>query len=177
MRLTPSTTINAMSNTELKERLQSIQHVNLENMAHEDLCQLLIHSERSRSLCLWHDHATLLKHGYIMITVHVMYDPMVFYTNDEYLRNHPGADVCIQSEIEQQEAYLLSAGSSGVEDQATLISDRINCLLNINTPVQTESEIEVTDTIRFFTGDHPALQFEQGTKMVVLTNVMPRTYI
>ena len=35
-----------------------------------------------------------------------------------------------------------------VQDQAALVGDRLEC----------------SDTIRFFTGDHPAVQFEQGTK-------------
>ncbi len=32
----------------------------------------------SRCLCMWHDHATILKMGFIMVTVHVMYDTQVF---------------------------------------------------------------------------------------------------
>ncbi len=31
--------------------------------------------------------------------------------------------------------------------------------------MKTETGIEFTDTLRFFTGDHPATQFEQGSKM------------
>lgn len=38
------------------------------------------------TLALWHDHATLLGLGVVMITVHVVYDPAVFYTQLEYDR-------------------------------------------------------------------------------------------
>ena len=79
---------------------------------------------------MWHDHATILKMGVIMVTVH---DPVVFYTEEEYEELNPGADVNIQTEV----------GSSRVEDQAALIGDRISCLLELNG----------TDTLRFFTGD------------------------
>lgn len=33
-------------------------------------------------LALWHDHATLLGPGVVMITVHVVYDPAVFYAQN-----------------------------------------------------------------------------------------------
>lgn len=39
--------------------------------------------QRTRNLVLWHDHATLLNLGCI-ITVHVAYDPAMFFTEDEY---------------------------------------------------------------------------------------------
>ena len=63
--------------------------------------------------------------------------------------------------MEQPEVYLLSTGSSSAE---ALVGDRISCLLDLKTPVRTESGTAVTDTARFFTGDHPAAQLEQGTK-------------
>lgn len=107
------------------------------------------------------DHATILKMGFIMVTVHVMYDPVVFYTDKEYEELNPGATVNVQSQVEQPEIHLLAAGSSNVEDQAALIGDRLTCLLDLSKPVQTEKGTDITDTLRFFTGDHPATQ---GTK-------------
>ena len=55
---------------------------------------------------MWHDHATILKMGFVMITVHVMYDPAVFYTDEEYQQLHAGVDVNIQAEVEQPEIHL-----------------------------------------------------------------------
>ncbi len=98
---------------------------------------------------MWHDHATILKMGFLMVTVHVMYDPLVFLTDDEYQQCHPDACIHIQSEVEQPEVYLLSAGSSSTEDQAVLVGDRISCLLDLQTPVKTESGIEVKDVLRW----------------------------
>lgn len=115
----------------------------------------------ARSLCMWHDHATILKMGFVMVTVHVIYDSTVFYTDKEYMQRNPGANVNIQSEVEQPEIHILAAGSSTVEDQAALIGDR---LLDLKTPIKTSDGIEITDTLRFFTGDHPATQYEQGSK-------------
>ena len=69
----------------------------------------------------------------------------------------------IQAEVEP-EIHLLACGSSSIEDQVALIGDRLTCLHELSKPVKTETGIEITDTLRFFTGDHPATQFEQGSK-------------
>ena len=61
--------------------------------------------------------------------------------------------------MEQPEIYLLSLRSSSVEDR-----DQVECLADVSVPLESANGIEITDTIRFFTGDHPAAQFEQGTK-------------
>lgn len=164
MRLAPTSTVFAMTEMEIKDTLQKAHFSDLEGLSHEQLCQLLLQSQRSRHLSLWHDHATILKMGFLLVTVHTMFDPLVFLTDDEYKHTHPDACINIQAEVEQPEVYLLSAGSSSIEDQAALVGDRISCLLDLDTPVKTESGIEVSDTLRFFTGDHPATQFEQGTK-------------
>lgn len=58
---------------------------------------------------------------------------------------------------------MLSLGSSSVEDQAALIGDRVECLTDLSIPLDREKG-KIKDTLRFFTGDHPAAQFEQGTK-------------
>lgn len=84
MRLSPMSTINAMTTAELTERLNTMGYIECDTMTHEELCQLLVCCERTRSLALWHDHATILKTGFIMLTIHVMYDPITFYTNVEY---------------------------------------------------------------------------------------------
>ena len=161
MRLTPTSEVESMTRVQLTERLTALD---CDGMSREELCQQLINFQRSRSLCMWHDHATILKMGFIMITVHIMYDPIIFYTDEEFQQLNPGASINIQSEVEQPEIHLLSLGSSSVQDQAALTGDRIGCLLDLSNPVQTEDGEKITDTLRFFTGDHPATQFEQGTK-------------
>ena len=160
MRLTPESTIATMTKPELLKRL----NMNCDGKSEEELRELLCQAQKSRFLCMWHDHATILKMGFVMVTVHIMYDPVVFYTEDEYLELHPGVDVNIQAEVEQPEIHLLALGSSSIEDQSALIEDRLSCILDLSEPVKTETGIEITDTLRYFTGDHPATQFEQGTK-------------
>ena len=94
-----------------------------------------------------------------------MYDPVLFYTDEEYSQLNPrSAGLNIQAEVEQPAIHFIALCSSTVQDQAALVGDRLSCILELSEPVITDSGIEVRDTLRFFTGDHPAVQFEQGTK-------------
>ena len=58
---------------------------------------------------------------------------------------------------------MLSLGSSSVEDEAAFVEDHMECLEYLFVPLDTEDRT-IADTLQFFTGDHPAAQFEQGTK-------------
>ncbi len=60
---------------------------------------------------------------------------------------------------------MIAMGSSSIEDQAALISDRVEYLLNVSTPLYTSEGIEIHDHVKLFTGDHPAAQFERGMQM------------
>ena len=59
---------------------------------------------------------------------------------------------------------MLSLGESSVEEQAAVIGDRIDCLQDLSLTLDAGNEMQIKDTLRYFTGDHPAAQFEQGTK-------------
>ena len=165
MRLTPTAVMSNMTDSQLTDRLKTIGYPMCDEMSHQELCKVLSSCECSRSLAMWHDHATILKRGVIMVTVHTLYDPAVFFTDKEYQEmNNLQHAICIQSEVEQPEIYMLSLGSSSVEDEAALVGDRVECLGDLSIPLETEEGMKITDTLRFFTGDHPAAQFEQGTK-------------
>ena len=62
-------------------------------------------AQRRQCLVLWHDHATILSTGFLMITVHTLYDPAVFLTNSEYQQCTQIA-VDIQTEVEKPEIYM-----------------------------------------------------------------------
>ena len=68
--------------TELYKRLSLLGELNLnENI--NDMKEKL-KSERSRHFVTWPDASVIANHGHILFSVHVMYDPAVFYTSDEY---------------------------------------------------------------------------------------------
>ena len=71
----------------------------------------------------------------------------------------------VQAEIEQPEIYLLAMGSSSIEDQASVVADRLECLQDLSTPVLASNGVEINSRHpMFFCGDHPAAQFERGTQ-------------
>ena len=109
MRLTPTAVIMNMTDSQLTDRLKTIGYPLCDGMSHQQLSEALSSCERSRSLAMWHDHATILKRGVIMVTVHTLYDPAVFFTDSEYQEaNNLQQAICIQSEVEQPEIYMLS---------------------------------------------------------------------
>ena len=75
----------------------------------------------------------------------------MFYTDMEYHQKNPNnPTVSVQSQVEQPEIYLLSAGSSTVEDQSALIGDHLDCLSDLSDPVERNNGIQITDRLRFF---------------------------
>eukprot|EP00731_Ephydatia_muelleri_P036155 Em0207g2a len=71
----------------------------------------------------------------------------------------------IQSEVEEPELYLIAINPSTIEDQASIIPDRVADLHDLKEPILSTAGIPVQDVLRFFTGDHPAAQFERGTQV------------
>ena len=107
-------------------------------------------AQRTRHLLFWHDHATILSKGYLLVTVSTLYDPLVYLTEEEYA-NKIGKPVDnLQEIIEQPHIHLLTLGGSSVSDQIATIADRTDCLLELETKVVTSQGIEVSDIARFF---------------------------
>ena len=133
-----------------------------DTLTEENLRETLSQKERTRTLGMWHDHSTILGHGYVLVTVRVLYDRAVFKTESEL----QGLETFhnLQSFIEEPQIHLLAMSSSCAEDQASLIQDRLNCIRELSTCVCTSKDISVTDRLVFFYGDKPAAQFERGTQ-------------
>ena len=112
---------------------------------------------------MWHDHGTIHGLGCIILTAHVVYDPAVFYIQAEY-EAKDGKCPSTQSAIERPVIHIMAAGSSSVEDQLALLQESLDCLDDLSTTITStgtststsSSNIAVTDTLRFFIGDHPA---------------------
>ena len=93
-----------------------------------------------------------------------MYDQAVFITQEEYDTTN-SKPLSVQSFVERPALYIIAAGSSSVEDQVTILPDRIDCLRELSIAVESQNGVPVTDKLRFFIGDHPAQQFERGTQL------------
>ena len=88
--------------------------------------------QRTRTLAMWHDHSTVLQQGYILFAVWIVYDPAVFFSEDECKAKPHLSVKNIQEEIEQPMIYMIAPSSSSAQDQLSLIGDRIECLLCVS---------------------------------------------
>ena len=140
------------------------QHLSITSDSVDKMRELLATKQRTRTLVLWHDHATLLGRGYILLTIHTLYDDMVF-KSDEQITTTCSSKAHIQTLVEQPMVYLIALNSSSIDDQVAIIPDRVECLYDLNQPIVSSKGIEVRDILKFFTGDHPSQQFERGTQM------------
>ena len=106
MRLQTDEEISSMSVDDVQGKMSQLNEnpPDSEDELHERFKML----QRTRTLALWHDLATLLGLGVVMITVHVVYDPAVFYTQSEW----DDQSLNLQSTIESPSIYMLCIGSS-----------------------------------------------------------------
>ncbi len=105
--------------------------------------------------------------GYILIT-EVFYDSAVFKEN-------------VPSLIEETEIHLLAISSNNkdifnyfsyyiiafscIEEQEAFILDRLECVREMSTEIQSSGNVHILDRLLFFfTGDKPVAQFERGTQ-------------
>ncbi len=131
------------------------------DLSEESLRANLKQCERTRTVGIWHDHSSILGRGYILLTAKILYDPAVFRSKTDTT----GKINDIQAFIEEPEISILAISSSTIEDQAALIGDRVDCMIELSTEVTTQSGIPITDRLMFFYGDKPAAQFERGTQI------------
>lgn len=161
MRLHTDEQISAMSVEDLRDMMSKLNEIS-PNCEHE-LRERFKELQRTRTLALWHDHATLLGLGVVMITVHVVYDPTVFYTQSECISSN-SQSFNLQSTIESPSIHMICVSSSSMEDQSAFLQDRIDCLNSLLEDVTASNGLTISDKLRLFVGDHPAQQFERGTQ-------------
>ena len=99
MRLQTGEQIYAMSLATLRSTADQYHHHLSPDTTIEELRTTIKNFQRLRSLILWHDHGTILGLGCILITVHVAYDPAIFYTQSEYEEKY-SQSLSIQSLVE-----------------------------------------------------------------------------
>ena len=56
----------------------------------------------------------------------------------------------LQTYIEEPEIHVLAMNSSSIEDQAALISDRMECIRQLNTDLKAADNIAISDKLLFF---------------------------
>lgn len=160
MRLNTDSELEGMNREQILQLLSIAHHSTPNSWSTAQLQAEIMSIQRTRNLAIWHDHSTILKTGYILFAVWVVYDPAVFFTDKEC-----GIGSNIQETVEQPTIYMLAPSSSSPSDQLALIPDRVECLQELTNPLKSSNGITVLDRMRFFCGDKPAQQFERGTQI------------
>ncbi len=164
MRLMTNEQIELLNRSELTDLMNRAHHPVSDTASIGELQLQLARLQRTRTLAFWHDHSTILQQGYILFAVTVLYDPAVFFTEEELKAYQGRAPRNLQEEIEQPSIHMIAPCTSAVSCQLALTPDRIECLKELSEPI-THNGIPITDKARFFFGDKPAQQFERGTQI------------
>ena len=117
--------------------------------------------ERQRHLLVWHDHSTVANHGHLVFMVSCIYDPAFHLTPQEY-HQKTGKWIDIQMEVEKPEIYIAGRCRSNDVEQLAYIETRCDCLSKLANQMDVSPGVPVTDVMRFFKGDGPAVAFETG---------------
>ena len=163
MRLNKDENINNIPTSEIKSVLNKHTNIDTKSLTRSELESSFKILERTRNLVMWHDHSTLRSYGLLLITIKTVYDPAVFYTNEE-LKSTDHEKLFIQEIIEKPEIHIVGFSTSSPSSQANFIPDRLDCLTDLNEIIKTPTGIVITDNMRFFIDDKPAVQFERGTQ-------------
>jgi len=118
MRLSGDREIELLSHEEAQALLQNMQCEG-SGLSLAEMKETIRKYQRSRMICLWHDHGTDLGSGIILVAAHIIYDLAVFMTTHKYHLT-PGLKVhSVQTEVEMPEVHLIALGTSSAEDQAS----------------------------------------------------------
>ena len=121
MRLHSDSEIESMSKDDVLSILQIGAQYSMHQFVNapvEDLKACLAKFERNRTIWFWHDHSSLASHGVLAVMVGVVYDSLVFKTENEVKQN-------VQECIEEGAIHMLAHCSAMLEDEATLIPERL----------------------------------------------------
>ena len=138
MRLHSNNEIATMTRERILELLHMVDGSEHTNYSTDELREILTHNEQSRSLCVWHDHSSLVSHGIIAVMIGIMYDPIVLLSESE----SPG----IQEFVEEGEIHFVAHGTSSPSDQLAIVPERVAELEGLSEPVRTENGIQVKET-------------------------------
>ena len=124
-----------MTASEVHAKLRCYNITVPDNITTAELQLTLANYQRTRTLAIWHDHASILGSEYILVTVGVIFDSAVFMSEAEYQAKTGKSLNDIQQIIEEPYIHMIAACSSSAEDQAALIADHFECLSDFCKPL------------------------------------------
>jgi len=163
LRATSDQCIEDMSEEQLVAKLKNLNELNgIDTNDSHQMKQKLKEVERTRHLMIWLDNSTVANSGYLACLVTCLYDPAVYYTNEEF-KEEFGKSVNIQKIIEEPEVHFIAKCGSSDNEQLLYCQERLKCIVDLkNNCTEQSSHIKYTDKMRFCHGDSPLRAFEAG---------------
>ena len=112
MRLLTHDQIKSMNREDIIATMNMAHHKPTSEASVVELKETLSHLQCTRTLAMWHNHSTILQTGYILFAVWVVYDPAVFYTQDEGARRQTSyTNRNIQSLVKERMICMIAPSS------------------------------------------------------------------
>ena len=162
MRLHSDSEIEQTSREDVLSILQVGARFSMHQLKHatkEELKAVLAQFERNRTIWIWRDHSSLASHGIVAMMVGVVYDSIVFKTENEIGQN-------VQEFVEEGEVHIVGHGSSSLEDQATLIPECLAELEDLTDDVTSSSGSKVLTLCVFSRGTNLQHNLKLGCLVV-----------
>ena len=140
---------DAMTREEIMKRLKQLGESAKVSEAAElnDTKEYFKGIERTRHLMIWADNSTLLNHGYLLMTVNVLYDEAVFFTN-KVMEEQGKRTIDVQSLVENPQVYILAQCGSSEAEPLAYINTRKICLEGLNNKITVFRRDIITFTLR-----------------------------
>ena len=161
MRDYPDSHYDNLTHEQLVQRLAELNEYKDDGLTEEKLRLKLKKLERTRHINIWHDNSCVANHGYLLCMVAILYDPAIYLTNEEY-KTKTGKTVDVQDVVEKPHLHFLARCRSSEDEQIVYSETRLSCLQKTATPLKSPDGNIIKDVPRFFKGDSPARQFEDG---------------
>ena len=109
MRLRTDEEFESLGRDEIIRDLMKIHefHINDNELDTLTLLERLMKFERTRNLMTWHDCSTVSNHSHFLMMVSAMYDPAVYFTDDEFYEKNK-EKVQVQANVERPHLYIFA---------------------------------------------------------------------
>ena len=110
---------------------------------------------------MWYDNGKIAGETHLLVVVSPIYNPAVYFTNEEMLTK--GVELDVPTIVEHPQVHILARCGSSDAEQSMIAPYRLKSILSAaqRDPLKT-THCQVTDTLRFSHDDKPAQQHEMG---------------
>ena len=107
--------------------------------------------EMTRYITTWHDGSTVENQCHLLFMVCTTYDSAVYFTDEEW-KTKTNEIISVQKIIEAPQLYMIGRCAGSDSEQLSYGETRLECLAQMEQPIEDEQGFIFTDKMRFFKG-------------------------